>query len=1008
MIPERVFELFHHDPGAFRRIPVSTYRIQLAPSCTFGDVREIVPYLAALGVTDCYLSPLFQPCSKQSHGYDIADHNRLNEALGTEADFQALTDALRAHGMGLVLDVVPNHMGIGGDRNAWWLDVLENGQASPYAHFFDIDWDPVKPELKNKVLLPVLGDQYGLVLENQGLVLEFREGSFVVRYHNAVLPIAPRTYVHILRLRLNELEKALGKEHPHLLELQSIITALTHLPPQTETDPEHLAERYREKEIVKRRLQTLTQESPVVKAFLEENVRLLNGTKGDPRSFDHMDELLSAQAYRVAFWQVAGDEINYRRFFDINELAAIRMEEPAVFEEAHRMIFRLIGEGRVTGLRIDHPDGLYAPAHYFKNLQRRCFVEVARRLAGGEADAERKRWEEAVLAEFDRRVGEHPDSPLARPFYIVAEKILMPDERLPAGWPVHGTTGYDFLNALNGLFVDVAGERAMDETYGRLVGGGSSFHEVVYESKKLIMETTMSGEIGVLGHRLARISDRDRASRDFTGKSLTDALREIIACFPVYRTYIGEDGVTVSERDRRYVEQAVAMARWRNPTVSGSIFDFIRDLLLLRSPEGLSEDERRERLTFVQRFQQLTAPITAKGVEDTALYRYNRLVSLNEVGSSPDRFGLPVAEFHRRNAERRARWPWSLSATATHDTKRGEGVRAAIDVLSEIPHEWRVHLRQWRRLNKRKKTMVDGQPAPDANEEYLLYQTLLGAWPREPLNGAAYAEFCERIQQYMFKALREAKVHLSWLNPRPDYDEAVRRFVAVILDGSGENPFLDDFVPFQRKIAGWGMYNSLSQTLLKLAAPGVPDLYQGTEVWDLSLVDPDNRRPVDYARRRQMLADLLKARAQAGTNPAALARQLTETKEDGRIKLYLIHRILTYRREHPRLFLDGDYVPLEAAGPRRDHLCAFARRTDTETVLAVAPRSLARLSPEGPPLGEPVWGETSLIVPAAPAKPYRNLLTGESVEVFQREGRPALALPAVFRNFPVALLEQEP
>ncbi len=1011
MTPREVVDLFFERRDAFLQVPVSTYRIQLDRAFTFKDLEALIPYLSELGVTNCYLSPFLEPCSAQSHGYDIANHNRFNPELGTEADYRALVDTTRAHGMGLLVDVVPNHMGISGSRNAWWIDVLENGPAAPYASFFDIDWDPIKPELKGKVLLPILGDQYGRVLEKGELVLEFREGAFVVRYHDNVLPIAPCTYIQLLQFRLNELEDALGKDHPHLLELQSILTALAHLPPPTERDPDRLVERSREKQVIKRRLDTLSRESQAVKAFIEENVRRFNGVKGEPDSFDRLDALLSAQVYRLAFWQVAADEINYRRFFDVNELAAIRMEEPVVFEQAHGLIFRLVRDGQVTGLRIDHPDGLYAPAQYFRNLQRRCFVKVAARLSGLAAaapDPERA-WQGAVLAELDRRVANDPDSPLARPFYIVAEKILMRGERLRPRWAVHGTTGYEFLNALNGIFVDMAGARAFDEIYARFVGAKVDFHDLTYETKKLVMESMMASEIGVLGHRLARLSEKHRASRDFTDRSLTNALREIIACFPVYRTYIGDDGFQVTDQDRYYVNQAIAMARRWNPTMSGSVFDFIRDLLCLSFPEATSEDDRLEQLTFVMKFQQLTAPITAKGIEDTASYRYNRLLSLNEVGGSPDRFGIPVEEFHALNAERRTLWPWSLSATSTHDTKRSEDVRARINTLSEIPREWRWRLGRWHRLNTDKKRLVDGQPAPDTNEEYFLYQTLVGAWPVMPVSDAEYAEFAERIQRYMFKALREAKVRVSWVNPHPEYDMAVRGFIDAILDRSRRNRFLDDFLPFQQKVANWGMYNSLSQTLLKLAAPGAPDLYQGTELWDLSLVDPDNRRPVDYARRRQMLAQVIQDTAAAGPDLVKLARELVNTKADGRIKLYVIHKTLTFRRQHVPLFLEGEYVPLEAAGVQREHVCAFAQRTGAETVVAVVPRLVTRLNADGPLLGRKVWGDTWLALPVdKPGTRYRNLFTGEVVDLLERAGRPALLLETVFAGFPVALLEREP
>jgi (1->4)-alpha-D-glucan 1-alpha-D-glucosylmutase len=989
-----ILERLDRDPGAFRRVPVATYRVQLDHRFPFAALLEIVPYLDALGVSDVYLSPFLLAASDQSSGYDVADHNRFNPALGTETDYRAVAEALRARGMGQLVDVVPNHMGIAGSRNAWWMDVLENGPASPWAPAFDIDWDPPKPELRHKVLLPILGDHYGRVLENQELVLDFADGAFVVRYHDTVLPVAPRTYPRILGLHLEELEDALGADHPHVLELRSIVTALGHLPGPTESDPDQLAAQNREQPVVKRRLDTLVRESRPVRTFIDDNVRLLNGVRGKAESFDRLDELLGEQVYRLSFWQVAADEVNYRRFFDLNHLAAIRMEEATVFEEAHRLLLRLVREGHVTGLRIDHPDGLFAPARYFRALQRRCLLEAARgRLAPAELPPE------SALEGWEH----------LRPFYIVAEKILMPQERLPETWPVHGTTGYEFLNTLNGIFVHSAGERPLDETWSRIVGARVDFQDLVYQTKKLIMDTSMSSELAVLGHRLGRISERQRWSRDFTDRSLTEALREAIACFPVYRTYTGEDGGPVADRDRRYVERAIAMARRRNPTTGGSIYDFIRDVLCLRVPDGAGEAERQDWLTFVLKFQQLTGPITAKGLEDTAFYRYNRLVSLNEVGGMPDRFGVSLTEFHDRNLERAARWPGSLSATATHDTKRGEDVRARINVLSEIPQEWRVRLRRWQRLNKRAKGSVEGQPAPDRNEESLLYQTLLGAWPMEPLSAAATAEFTARIQRYMFKALREAKVHTSWVSPHTDYEEAVRRFVATILEPSPDNAFLADFVPFQRRIAEWGVYNSLSQTLLKLVSPGVPDVYQGTELWDLSLVDPDNRRPVDFGRRRDMLEALRMEMAAAGERRSSLARRLLDAREDGRVKLYLVHLGLTCRRAHPRLFLAGAYHPLEPRGSLRDHLCALARRDGTESVIVLAPRFLARLGLEGPPLGPDVWGDAWLDLPAEDGgATYRNVLTGEAVRVGERDGRPGVAVGSLLASFPVALLERAP
>ncbi|HWC02998.1 MAG TPA: malto-oligosyltrehalose synthase [Methylomirabilota bacterium] len=971
------------------RIPGATYRLQLGANLTFRDARDLVPYLADLGVTDCYLSPILETCAPDSHGYDVANHGQLNLALGGEAAYEALADALRTRGMGQLVDVVPNHMGIARGRNGWWQDVLENGAASPFASFFDIDWEPPKPELRNQVLLPILEAHYGRVLENQGLRLHYEDGAFLVRYHDWVLPISPCTYPQILTCRLPELEEALGRDDPQVRELQSIAAAAARLPARTETEPERQAERARQKEVVKRRLDTLTREAPGVKGFVDETLWLFNGVPGRPDSFDRLDALLSAQAYRVAYWGVAGDEINYRRFFDINDLAAIRMEDPAVFEAAHRLLFRLIREGRITGLRIDHPDGLYAPAGYLGALQERC---------GGEHS------------------GAPEEPPAARPFYVVVEKVLMPAESLPAHWPVHGTTGYELLNALNGLFVDPRGVRSLDQTYQRFTGLTAPFVDVVHEAKRLVTDTTMASELNVLGRRLGRLAEQRRESRDFTGRSLTEGLREIISCFPVYRTYVGDDGQAAGVRDRDHVAAAVAAAKRRSPATNASVFDFIKDLLC-----------RTGDLDFVRRFQQLTGPVTAKGVEDTAFYRYNRLLSLNEVGGAPDHFGTPAPEFHRLNAERLARWPHSLSATSTHDTKRSEDVRARINVLSELPLEWRVRLRTWHRLNRRHRTLVDGHPAPDPNEEYLLYQTLIGAWPMEPAPDAEHAVFVERIQQLMLKSLREAKVHASWVNPHPAYDAAVVRFVAAILDRAGPprrapgrlrrligaivteddgNPFLADFLAFQQRVAEAGIYNSLAQTLLKLVLPGVPDTYQGTETWDMSLVDPDNRRPVDYARLRADLDAIRRTLAQPDPDIAGLARSLLDTRTDGRIKLYVTHRALDSRRRRPGLFAEGAYLPLETQGHRREHVVAIGRERGREAAISVVPRFIARLHLTSPPLGPSVWGGTWLALPETLAsRAYRNVLTGEAVPVVTREGRPGLALETALAILPVALLE---
>ncbi len=987
---------FTADPAELLRVPRATYRLQLGPDLTFDDAARLVPYLAALGISDCYISPFFEASSNRSHGYDVSDHGRFRAELGCETAFGRFAQALRHHGLGLLIDVVPNHMGIAGSRNAWWFDVLMHGASSPYAPFFDIDWMPVKAELANKVLLPLLGDQYGVVLDRGELRVQLSDGRFTIYYYDTVLPVAPRTYVQVLGHRLDQLEDALGSEHAALLELKAVYHLLLTIPHRTETDPERLAARHRETEIAHQKFARLLETSGDVRDFITENVRLFNGTPGDPRSFDLLDGLLHDQVYRLAYWRVAGEEINYRRFFDINELAAIRTEDPRVFAETHRLIFRLVREGIVTGLRIDHPDGLYAPGEYFRRLHRACYLETVRGRVAAEAAADSTAWRDrTVLERYDAIQQERGAS--LRPFYIVAEKILAPGERLPDHWAVLGTTGYEFLNLLNGIFIDRQQAAAVERIYMRLLRQRPPFPEIVYQSKRLIMETSMAAELSMLGHRLDRISEKHRSSRDFTLASLTQALREIIANFPVYRTYVGDSGDGPSERDREYIGRAVVTAKRRTPTMDVSIYDWIHDLLVLKFPAWAEEADRAERLDLVLRFQQTTGPVTAKGYEDTALYRYHRLVSLNEVGGDPSRFGTPVAEFHAANVVRQASSPHALSATSTHDTKRSEDVRARINVLSEIPGEWRARVETWQNLNRKHRVVVDGQAVPGPNEEYLLYQTLVGAWPIS----------LERLQAYLLKAIHEAKVETSWINPTTRYDEAVLGFAEAVLDPARSAPFLADFTRFQTRVANFGALNSLAQVLVKVTAPGVPDFYQGTELWDLSLVDPDNRRPVDWALRRRLLDDLVKE-IEGTQDLAGLARSLLKTREDGRVKLYLTRQTLAFRRARAALFERGEYRPLEAQGPLAEHVYAFARVADGEVALTVVPLHLAKRRIDDPPLGPDYWGGTWLPIPDDLGARFGNVLTGETVEVgLTAEGR-GLALGRALASFPVALLETAP
>ncbi|HZY65097.1 MAG TPA: malto-oligosyltrehalose synthase [Rubrobacteraceae bacterium] len=944
------------------RVPRATYRLQFNKDFTFKDAAGLVPYLADLGVSDLYASPYMKARPGSTHGYDIIDHNALNPEIGTPEDYERLVETLHEHGMGQLLDWVPNHMGVGSD-NEWWLDVLENGPASPYARFFDIDWYPTnRGELRGKVLLPVLGDHYRVVLESGDLKLDFdaEAGAFSINYYEHRCPLDPRTYPVVLE-HLSDLP-----EDELALELGSLITAFGNLPDQETTDEERLAERVRDAAVHKSRLARLCEESPEIARAVEECVRRVSGEAGNPESFETLHRVLEEQAYRLVYWRVASDEINYRRFFSVNDLAGIRVEDEQVFEETHRYVLDLVRQGKVDGLRLDHPDGLYDPAGYFRRLQ--------------------------------ERAGEALESSGAEPLYVLVEKILAAHEGLPEDWTVAGTTGYEFANLVNGLFVDLASEADMERVYRSFLDRPVDLDELLYGCKKAVMRGELASELNVLSRRLLRLSEYGRRTFDFTINVLRDALTEIVAAFPVYRTYITREGL--SEQDRRYVDWAVTQAKKRSTAADTSAYDFVHEVLLL-NVEGPEEYEALA-VAFVMKFQQYTGPVMAKGMEDTALYIYNRLVSLNEVGGEPERFGVSVAAFHHLTAERAKRWPHAMLSTSTHDTKRSEDVRARINILSKIPDEWRERLDRWSLLNRSRRREVDGRRAPSPNDEYLLYQSLVGAWPLEELDENGLADFRARIEAYMEKALREAQVHTSWVNVNEEYEAAVSDFIEALLTPSETNLFLDEFVPFAREVAWFGALNSLSQTLIKLTSPGVPDIYQGNELWDFSLVDPDNRRPVDYGRRRELLTKL----EGIGTDDV---RSLLESWQDGRPKLHLTRQALTLRRQWPELFETGEYVPLEVHGARADHHVAFARRRGEELAITAAPRLYTGLGAvSGALLPDPdAWSETWIDVSDLPSTTYRNVLTGETVGPEEQDGKAMLPAKSLLGSFPVALLKDE-
>jgi (1->4)-alpha-D-glucan 1-alpha-D-glucosylmutase len=950
----------------------ATYRVQLNHRFTFADAEHIVPYLAELGISHLYASPILKARPGSDHGYDVVDHNSLNPELGTRADLDALVRTLHQHNMGLIVDIVPNHLGVMGRENQWWLDVLENGQAAQYAGYFDIDWNPARHAMHGRLLVPVLGDTYGTILERGELQLQFdaQAGGFSVQYFEHLFPVDPRTYPQIFSTPHQP--RNIDEDDPNVADFDSLLSAFARLPARDDVTEDARAERYRDKEVHKRRLARLCERSPEIANYIQAVVAAVNGRIGEPHSFDALAGLLDAQAYRLSFWRVATDEINFRRFFDINDLAALRMHEDVVFEATHAFLFSLIEAGLVDGLRIDHPDGLYDPQDYYAKLHARM-----------------------------QHIG-----PGAPTLYVVVEKILAVHERLPAQWAVHGTTGYDFTALINTWLVDGAAEARLTRLYREFTGRNMEFDELAYHSKKLIMRIALAAEIGVLATQLDRIAQLDRHTSDFTRNALRDVIVETIACFPVYRTYISERGI--SEEDRHAINWAINVARHRSSAADLSAFDFLQAVLLGESGNDEAGVRRAAMLEFAMKFQQVSSPVMAKGVEDTASYLYNRLVSLNEVGGDPKRFSISTNAIHLSNQERAQQWPLAMLATSTHDTKRSEDVRARIAVLSEMPERWRQHLSRWSRLNRTKRLQLSEGPAPSRNDEYLLYQTLVGAWPLQ--EGAASAcEFIERVQAYMVKAAREAKGTTSWLNPHAEYERALTEFVQRLLERPAHNAFLHDFSRFAQLTAYFGCLNSLSQTILKLTSPGVPDIYQGNAVNSFSLVDPDNRRVVDFAPRHNQMQMLLD-RCRNGIAPAGLLEELLDDWQSGLAKLYLTWVVLGLRQRHPEVFVQGSYKPLRVAGTAADHICAFARRHEGRSIIVVAPRWLARLTklePQ-PPLGAAIWTDTCIEWPSdSTVARYTNVLTGKSLPVDRSAESTSVFAGDVLDQFPVAMLMGE-
>jgi (1->4)-alpha-D-glucan 1-alpha-D-glucosylmutase len=927
------------------RIPTATYRIQFHSGFKFEAAQNIIAYLSELGISDLYASPIFKARAGSTHGYDVVDPTQLNPELG---NFEPLVKEIKNHEMGWVQDIVPNHMAYDSE-NHWLMDVLENGPESEAFDYFDIEWDQAYDDIKGRILAPMLGNFYGECLENGEIQLQYDEAGLSVNYYSLKLPVRIESYARFITQNLGHLGRALGRRHPDFIKLLGILYLMKSAPGETKGK-----ERYDQIAFVKGLLWELYTHNPEVKEFVDSNVEFFNGEKGNPESFNLLDNLLKEQFYRLSFWKVGAEEINYRRFFTVNELISVKVQEIKVFHKTHAFINQLVEEGIITGLRIDHIDGLYDPTEYLKRLRDK-----------------------------------------AGDVYLTVEKILELGEKLPETWQVQGTSGYDFLNYVNGIFCRCESEKSFTDIYTKFTRIESNYEQLSIEKKQLIVEKNLAGDVDNLAQILKRIAGQSRLGIDFTMNGLKRTLSEILTLFPVYRTYVNGDGL--SEEDRAYIQEVIEEARGRIPLLLNEL-NFIEKILLLDWEESLTEDQKALRLHFVMRLQQLSGPLMAKGIEDTLFYVFNRLVSLNEVGGNPGKFGITLADFHDFNQEQSKAWAYKMNATATHDTKRGEDVRARLNVLSEIPEQWGEQVKKWSEINRSQKNNVRGKEVPVPNDEYFFYQALIGTYPFDENENAT---FLERIKDYMLKSVREAKMQTAWLRPDSAYEEGFLGFVEKVLTPSESNQFLKEFLPFQKRIADYGIFNSLSQTLLKYTAPGVPDTYQGTEFWDLSMVDPDNRRPVDYEQRISVLKDI---KQKSQTDNLKLIDELMSSKKDGKIKLFITHKVLQARKEQLEVFQKGEYLPLEVVGKFKDHIVAFARSFENTTAIAIAPRFLTSLiAPDENPVGEKVWADTQLQLPQGFSSSWQDIFTGQTLT-----GNGTIAIAQVLQHFPVALLLNSP
>lgn len=927
------------------RLPHALYRLQFNKNFTFKDTEAIIDYLHVLGISDIYASPIFESTKGSMHGYDVSNPKRINHELGNETGFVELRNAMKEKNMGWIQDIVPNHM-IYGYENKLLMDIFEHGMLSPYINYFDIDWFHPYENMHGKVLAPFLGQFYSICLENQELILSLDENGFSVNYYSRRFPLKVNSYLSILKNAQEYINLDTHDNEAMPIEMLELIEITESLNACNDYEKRLISTKH-----IKERIWNLFNNNSKVHTALEKTILLYNGNKDKVDSFDHLDELLNQQMFRLSFWKVGCEELNYRRFFTVNDLISVKVENSKVYEDLHSKIIEYYENGLFTGLRVDHIDGLYNPTVYLKRLR-----------------------------------SSMPDA------YITIEKILETGEDIDKTWPIQGSTGYNFLGICNSLFCKYENEKIFSQIYKTFSGQKLTTDEIIREKKLLIIGNHFAGDVDNLSLSLKRILNSDRYGRDITMYSLRRALVEIMSHFPVYRTYLARDKEDKKQKD--FIREALNKAKTTKPGLLYEI-NHIENFLLFNFPNYISEDEKVRWISFVKNFQQVTGPLMAKGVEDTAFYIYNRLLSLNEVGSALDKFGTKKNGFHNFNINRQLTYPTAINTLSTHDTKRGEDTRARINVLSEIPTDWRSNLKLWAALNKGLKQKIDGHSVPDKNDEYFLYQTMIGIFP---WNDDDYDSFKARIKEYIVKAVREAKVYTAWLKPDEVYEKAYLDFFDKICEDK-QSTFINSFKQFQDKITFFGVLNSISQTVLKYMCPGIPDIYQGTELWDFTLVDPDNRRPVDYQHNKDLLGKIMMDMA---SDRKALLSSYLSKPEDGKIKLLVVYLMLRLRNSMPMLFMNASYDVLHISGTHADNVIAFKRSFANQSIIVICARFFTELVPNGIlPLGHECWEETLLLLDEPKAE-WKNIFTDEKI-ILEHE----ITIAELLKNFPVAVLVKE-